>query len=94
MKQKSVEQMEKDLRRRGLWSAVEEVAAQHFLLPEEILGRTKTATVCKARAILWSRLKEQTQFSYPEMGMLFGRDHSTVMMAVKEVGRSNGKGKE
>ena len=49
---------------------------------EMVLGRSRTFTVCRARDAVMTKLREQG-LSYPEIGTLLGRDHTTVMAGVR-----------
>lgn len=71
------------LRARGLLPDVERIAREHHVTTSDLLGRGRTAMVCRARKALYADLRERG-FSYPEIGWLVGRDHTTIMHAIKE----------
>lgn len=48
----------------------------------EAWGPSKLPTATNARAACWAKLRE-IGLSYPEIGMIWGRDHATVLRAVK-----------
>ena len=52
---------------------------------EEILHGGRQARVARARHIAMWLMRECTDLSFQEIGHLFGRDHSTVMCACKNV---------
>lgn len=58
---------------------VNEVAEKHDVCPREILGQTKTDPITRARFECWYRIKNETRYSYPQIGRFFGKDHSTVV---------------
>lgn len=51
----------------------------------EVCGRGRTRKVSAARQELWWRLRhdEAMTFSYVEIGRLFERNHTTVMLGVR-----------
>jgi hypothetical protein len=51
---------------------------------ELLAGRVRTASVARARVSVWRWLRSEG-LSWPEIGQLFGRDHTTVMVQVKAV---------
>ncbi len=50
---------------------------------EDILGKSKTLTVVKARQEAMVEARKRG-FSYPELGKFFGVDHTTVLHAVRK----------
>lgn len=68
---------------RGLLDHVKAVVKEHHVLLDEVLGRARTAQVAAARRECWIHMKE-LGFSYPEIGRIWNRDHSTVMHAIKD----------
>lgn len=54
----------------------------------DILGRKRTKDVSEARHVAMYLCRPQ--FSYPEIGRAFKRDHSSVVHAVKRVERTPG----
>ena len=68
---------------RGLLEHVKHVTKEHHVLLDEVLGRERTAQVAAARRECWIHMKE-LGFSYPEIGRIWNRDHSTVMKAIKD----------
>lgn len=51
----------------------------------EIIGRDRSARITLIRHIAMWLLRNFTPMSYPEIGRIFGRDHTTVICAVKRV---------
>jgi chromosomal replication initiation ATPase DnaA len=63
-------------------------AKETGIAPREILGRSRTAEVSRSRcATMWAArkvLSPHTRGSYPALGRVFRRDHSTVIHAVRK----------
>jgi len=65
---------------------VDLVARKFNLSAEKLLGRDRTKEVAFPRQIAMYLLREETNFSFPQIGeALGGRDHSTVMSAIKKI---------
>ena len=65
---------------------VDLVARKFNLTAEKLLGRDRTKEVAYPRQIAMYLLREETNFSFPQIGeALGGRDHSTVMSAIKKI---------
>lgn len=64
------------------------VVADYFKLSqEELFGKSRSQAIVVARQIAMFLCREKTTMSLPKIGALFGgRDHTTVMYAVKKVG--------
>lgn len=57
--------------------------SSYFCIPwEHIRGRGRSKTVAIARHVLTYLLRERFEFSYPELGHVMGRDHTTMMSSV------------
>lgn len=62
------------------------VAEAYGVPLERMLGRERTATVAKPRQIAMYLLREETDFSLPQIGeVLGGRDHTTVMYGYEKI---------
>lgn len=59
------------------------VALKHGLTRHDILGRVKTTHICRARHEAYYHFRRKG-WSYPEIGRLFGRDHSTIIYGVEK----------
>jgi chromosomal replication initiator protein len=65
---------------------VDLVARKFNLTVEKLLGRDRTRDVAFPRQIAMYLLREETNFSFPQIGeVLGGRDHSTVMYAIEKI---------
>lgn len=57
------------------------------LSQEELFGKSRSQAIVVARQIAMFLCREKTSMSLPKIGALFGgRDHTTVMYAIKKVG--------
>lgn len=70
------------LRDRSLLELVERIAAEHHVTVEDVCSRWRAKSVSAARHKVWSRLRVMG-LSLPEIGALFGRDHTTVLVGVR-----------
>ena len=68
-------------------TAVRAVVAATGVPASHILGRRRTHEISDARAVACWVLRDTTALSYPAIGRLFGRHHTTVMYAVSKVER-------
>lgn len=64
---------------------LELVARQLGTTHDELVGRVRTRHVVEARQVAMYILRRETGMSFPEIGNLFGRDHSTVVHAAQGV---------
>lgn len=71
------------LRSLHLEDAVQAVLSEKGQTLESVLGTSRTAGVTAARQWLMLVMREATKWSYPVIGALFHRDHSTVLASVK-----------
>jgi len=61
-----------------------DVAVKHDLTLADLIGPSRLAPVVKARHEAMHRVRRETSHSLPRIGQLFGgRDHTTVMNAVR-----------
>lgn len=66
---------------------IEHVAKAYNLLVEQIRSQRKTAKIALARQIAMYLTRELTNLSFPEIGFVFNRDHSTAVHAWQVIGR-------
>lgn len=52
---------------------------------EELVGRGRTKTVATARHEVMYWIRTKMKWSFPEIGKLFERDHTTVMAACRKI---------
>ena len=60
---------------------VAEICARYLIAVDQVLSRDRRAATALARHHIWHELRERG-WSYPQIGELFRRDHSTVMQGV------------
>lgn len=70
---------------RDLLDLVDEVCRTRRVTRDELCGRRRTKAIARARRELWWRLRNHPElhFSYEEIGRLFGRHHSTVLLGIR-----------
>lgn len=59
------------------------VGARYGVSVEQLLSPSRAQPTALARQISMRLLRELTQLSYPQIGARFGRDHTTVIYALK-----------
>ena len=64
---------------------ISEVARTYDVSENDIISKRKTAELAKARQIAMYIARETTDLSYKPIGEAFGKDHTTVLYAVKKV---------
>jgi chromosomal replication initiation ATPase DnaA len=63
------------------------VVAAYYKVPVgDVLGRSRTETVVEARWAAMTAAWVETTLSFPQLGRLFGRDHTSVLHAVQKTG--------
>jgi len=65
---------------------IEEVARDHNVSKQVIVGRSRLKSIALARAIAMYQVVERCGYSYPQVGRIFdNRDHTTIMHAYQKV---------
>lgn len=59
------------------------IALRHGLEREDLLGRARLPRISRARHEAFYHFRRKG-WSYPEIGRLFGRDHSTIIHGVEK----------
>ena len=62
-----------------------EICSLFRVEPEDVLGERRMQHLIKPRHLFWACLREHGKWSYPVIGDYVGRDHTTVMIAIKKV---------
>ncbi len=75
------------LRARDLLGVVDSLCSGHGVPRDLVLGRSRPKSVAFARNRLYAELS-RTGLSYPEIGSLLDRDHTTVMAGVRRARRT------
>lgn len=70
--------------RRYAWS-LKEAAVIYGVSPGSLLTTSKSRSVARARQLAMAVMRERWGYSFPEIGSLFEKDHSTVMHACRHV---------
>jgi chromosomal replication initiation ATPase DnaA len=73
------------LETRNLTPLVDDVCRRRGVVREELCGRARTSSVCRARQELWWLIRNQPDrhYSLPEIASLFHRNHSTVWQGIQ-----------
>lgn len=77
-----IRRLEAGLTAAGLLEDVELVAGRYHVTPRDILGRRRTMTVSAARHDCWHVIRSRYTKSLPEIGELFGVDHTSVLHGI------------
>ncbi len=72
------------LRERDMLDLVREVCAAHHVTLGQVCGRARHMSIAQARHAVWTIVRIRFGLSYPEIGELFGVDHTTVMQGVRK----------
>jgi len=68
--------------RRRIMPVIDEVCIEYGVTNREIAGRQRSKLFNAARAYLWYRLYQTGSFSYPDIGWIFMRDHTSIINGV------------
>jgi chromosomal replication initiation ATPase DnaA len=68
---------------------MEDVADRYGLTVADIRAGSRSKAISKARQQIWVMLRVKYEWSYPQIGKLFGTDHSSVMHGIKQAKRDN-----
>lgn len=81
------------LQARGLLTMLDAVCQRRRVTRDEICSRCRTRTVAHARHELWWQLRSdpRLRFSYQEIGLLFGRTHSSVLHGIRAFERQRAR---
>lgn len=66
---------------------IKEEAARAGLKVDDILGPSRAPPIVAARSYAMWRARKEIGWSFPEIGRVFHRDHTTVMYAVNKIER-------
>lgn len=79
----TVEEIRAKLDAHGLLPLVEQIAKEHDVIVDVLLSRDKHLPIRPARRALYRALRAE-KFSYPQIGEMLDRDHSTIQVLVKQ----------
>lgn len=71
-----------------VYDIVDTAAEAFHVTADELLGDSRTRPLYRYRQITMAACRQLTDLSYPAIGDVFGRDHSTVMHAAHVVERN------
>jgi chromosomal replication initiation ATPase DnaA len=71
------------LRTANVWQLIESICAAYKVSPFAVTSRNRRKRVSEARQEIWRILKADGM-SYPELGELFNRDHTTIVHGVQQ----------
>jgi chromosomal replication initiator protein len=63
----------------------ERAAMLYGCTADDILGRSRSRTICEARKVAMHAARKRLSWSYPELARAFGRDHTTLIAAFESV---------
>ena len=63
---------------------VRRIAREHGCTVEDIYGRSRMGDVPRGRMRAYAVLRWSTNLSLPELGRIFGRDHTTILTGVRK----------
>jgi chromosomal replication initiation ATPase DnaA len=79
----TIEAIIERLAERDLLDVALRFAREHNVTVRELVGGSHERAPSWARQALWSFLYSLGHWSYPRLGHLFGRDHSTILAGVR-----------
>ncbi len=71
--------------RRSLTDVIFVVAEYYGVSPSEILAKGREKSIAEARSVAMALCRDVTPCSLPEIGDVFGRDHTTVIYNVEQL---------
>jgi hypothetical protein len=74
-------------RKQLIEACVREAADYYFVAPADVTSRSRNKSAAAARAMAMALLRRRSSWSFPEIGLVFGRDHTTVIHAVRKAER-------
>lgn len=61
------------------------VAREAGVTPDDIYGDSRKAHIARARAAAMHLSRKRLGYSYPKLGKIFNRDHTTIIHAINRV---------
>ena len=61
---------------------IAQICERRGVTVDELMGRSRYKRVCSARKEAYAMLREE-KLSYPTIGKMFGRDHTTVIDGIQ-----------
>lgn len=72
-----------ELRRRNLYEDARRIACAHGVTIEQMFSKRRHKGEAMARQAFWADLYARGCWSYPQIGELCAKDHTTIMAGVK-----------
>lgn len=72
---------------RGALLVLAAVAAEYQVSVDDLRGKDRHRTIAEARQLACWLLRQTRKLSYPEIGIVLSRDHTTAMSAVSSIER-------
>jgi chromosomal replication initiation ATPase DnaA len=69
---------------------LKEIANEYKVSYDEIIGKNPHLHLRQARSRAIWRIKKETDFSFARIGLIFGRDHSTIIHIYRVAEQHNG----
>jgi len=79
------EYIEKDEKKLTPEYIIEKCASFYGVKKEDIYSDKRTKNIALARQVVMYILKDVTDFSFPKIGSILGKDHATVLYSVKKI---------
>lgn len=68
--------------RASIRAIAKQVCAETGLRMPDIMGRSRMAHLCRARELMWF-IAHENGASLPQIGRVFGRDHTTILHGIR-----------
>jgi len=68
------------------FTIIREIAMQHGVTVETIMGRSRDPQDVRARWAAYAAVKHRRGLSHCAVGRVFGRDHSTILHGIRNAG--------
>lgn len=68
--------------------AIEQASVVWGVAPSDVLSSSRSQSIADARHLAIWLVRRKFGFSYPELGRIFGRDHTTCIHSVRVVERA------
>jgi chromosomal replication initiator protein len=62
---------------------IDEIAATHDITREDMIGPRRYPHLVEARREAMRRVRDELGYSYPQIGRIFNRDHSSVIWSLR-----------
>lgn len=73
-----------ELKRRGLWTLTVTIARAYFTTPGRVIGSRRIKRDVEARQGLWAAIYDMGTYKLIDIGLMFNRDHTTVLYGIRK----------